>query len=442
MNKTQLSRRHFLQTTALTAVVAPTIVPSSVLGRAKVAPSNRLTVGLIGCGGRGTGVMNSFLSQSDAQVVGVCDPYKTHFRDNKAGRAFGWKPASEMVGRKYKTKPCSHYTDYRELCARKDLDIIIVGTPDHWHAVQTLEALHNGKDVYCEKPVTHFFAEGQAVYREVAKRKGVFQTGSQQRSDARFKLAVEIVRNGHLGKVKEALVGLPKGHMKDFGDTTENDYSKRADYQLWSGPAPLLPYTFSRQHRNWRWHLAYGGGQLMDWIGHHNDICHWALGEDHGGPTRVEARNFSKTQAKTYNAPPHYEVHCEYASGIRTSIGSHNTMGMKVIGEKGWVYVTRGKITASNPEWLNKDFNPGKFKAYNSPNHTRNFLDCVKSRKETICPAQTAHRSITPGHLGFVSNALGRALKWDAKQEQIIGDTEADKLLKKMHHRKPWSLNS
>ena len=435
MKKQSLTRRRFLQNAATIA-----IVPAAVLGRAQSAPSNRLTVGLIGAGGRGTGVMNSFLGEQDAQVIGVCDPYETHFRDQTAGRVFGWKPAAELVGRRYKTKPCAHYTDYRELCARKDLDIVIVGTPDHWHAVQTLEALRNGKDVYCEKPVTHFFAEGQAVYREVAKRKAIFQTGSQQRSDHRFRLAVEIVRNGLLGDIKEVQVGLPDGTHNDNGDTTARDYSKHKDYQLWTGPAPLLDYTFSRHHRNWRWHLAYGGGQLMDWIGHHNDICHWALGEDRGGPTRVEAKNFTQTKAKTYNAPPHYEVHCEYAGGIRTSMGPHNTMGMKVIGTEGWVHVTRGKITCSKPALLKPDFNPGPFKGYLSPGHTRNFLDCVKSRKETICPAETAHRSITPGHLGYVSNTLGRALKWDAKKEQVTGDAEAQKLLTQMTHRKPWTL--
>ena len=172
-------------------------------------------------------------------------PSSARFRDQTAGRAFGWKPAAELVGRRYKTKPCAHYADYRELCARKDLDIVIIGTPDHWHAVQTLEALRNGKDVYCEKPVTHFFAEGQAVYREVAKRKAIFQTGSQQRSDHRFRLAVEIVRNGLLGDIKEVQVGLPGGTHNDNGDTTARDYSKYKDYQLWTGPAPLRGKTLT-----------------------------------------------------------------------------------------------------------------------------------------------------------------------------------------------------
>jgi len=436
----QTNRRRFLKTTTLAAVAAPTIVPSTVLGRAKVAPSNRITVGLSGSGSRGTGVMNSFLREADTQVIATCDPYTVHHRGTGRGRQLGRQPAAEAVGKKYGSKSCDTYEDFRELCARKDLDAVIVATPDHWHAVQTLEALRNGKDVYCEKPVTHFFAEGVAVYKEAAKRKAVFQTGSQQRSDRRFRHAVEVVLNGVIGKVKSVEVGLPRGHDKDNGDSKQHDYSKRKDYQLWTGPAPMLPYVNARHHWHWRWHLAYGGGQLMDWIGHHNDICHWMLNEDNGGPTRVEAKNFRLSKAKSYNSPTEYEVHCEYAGGIKTSIGSHNRMGVKITGEDGWVYVTRGRMEASNPDWAKLDFNPGKLKAYASSGHTRNFLDCVKSRKPAICPAETAHRSITPGHLGYVSHTLGRALKWDAKKEQVIEDTMANKLLNELGYRKPWSL--
>jgi predicted dehydrogenase len=438
--KNQFTRRRFLQTATLAAVAAPTIVPSSVLGRARVAPSNRITVGLIGCGGRGFGVLNTFFNEADAQVVAVCDPYKLHHRDKAAGRSFGWMPGAEMVGGKYKTNPCDHHTDFRELCARNDLDAVIVATPDHWHAVQVLEALRNGKDVYCEKPITHLFAEGQAMYHAVAKRKAIFQTGSQQRSDRRFRHAVELVRNGVIGKIKEVQVGLPAGNDAPQGDTVEKDLSHKKEFGIWTGPAPMLPYVQGRHHRNWRWHLAYGGGQLMDWIGHHNDICHWALGEDNGGPIRVEAKNFQPTKVKIYNDHTHYEVHCEYAGGIKTSIGSHNRMGVKITGEDGWVYVTRGRVEASNPAWAKLDFNPGKIKAYQSPGHTRNFIDSVKNRKPAICPAETAHRSITPGHLAYVSNTLGRALKWDAKKEQITNDKQANALLHKLDYRKPWTL--
>ena len=440
-NPSQSNRRQFLKTGAVVALGAPTIIPSTAFGQAgRPAPSNRITVGLIGCGARGVGVMKSFLNESSVQVVAVCDPYKLHYRGRKQGRALGWKPTAEAVGKRYGTKPCDAYSDYRQLCARKDIDAVIVATPDHWHAVQALEALRNVKDVYCEKPVTHFFAEGQALYREVSKRRAIFQTGSQQRSAGVFHRAVELVHNGLIGKVKEIQVGLPKGPTELRGIAIEEDRSSREDYQFWTGPAPMLPYVNARHHQMWRVHLAYGGGQLMDWIGHHNDIAHWALGEDQGGPTRVEAKNFSWSPVSVYKAPVTYEVHCEYAGGIRSSIGTHNTMGARFIGEDGWVYVNRGKLDASNLDWLKSGFVPGKFKAYKSTNHVRNFLDCVVSRKPAICPAETAHRSITPGHLGYVSEALGRALNWNPKTEQFIGDQEANALLNKMYHRKPWTL--
>ena len=317
-NSFHSTRRQFLKTGTAVALGAPAIITSSALGQAgKLAPSDRITVGLIGCGARGVGVIKSFLNEPSVQVVAVCDPYKLHYRGRKEGRALGRQPTAEAVGKKYGTKPCDTYADYRQLCARKDIDAVIVATPDHWHAVQALEALRSGQDVYCEKPVTHFFAEGRALYREVAKRKAIFQTGSQQRSTGNFHRAVELVRNGFIGKMKEVQVGLPKGPAEIRGNATKEDRSSREDYQLWTGPAPMLPYVHARHHQMWRLHLAYGGGQLMDWIGHHNDIAHWVLGEDQGGPTRVEAKNFNWSPVSVYKAPVTYEVHCEYAGGIR-----------------------------------------------------------------------------------------------------------------------------
>ena len=441
MRNNKIQRRRFLKVSTFTALTVPTIIPSSVLGqKERPSPSNRITVGLIGCGARGIGVMNSFLKDKDAQIVATCDPYETHYRGKKSGLPLGRKAAAEIVGNKYDSKPCDSYADFRELCIRKDIDAVIVATPDHWHAIQAIDALKNGKDIYCEKPVTHFFAEGQALYREVSKRKAIFQTGSQQRSSSVFRRGIELVRNGLIGKIKEVQVGLPKGPNMIKGDPTKEDRSNRKDYQLWTGPAPMLPYVHARHHQMWRLHLSYGGGQLMDWIGHHNDIAHWGLNEDLGGPIRVEAKNFSWIPVDVYNAPENYEVHCEYSRGIKSSIGTHNKMGTRFIGEEGWVHINRGKLEASNPNWLKTEFVPGEFKAYLSSNHTRNFIECVKSRLPTICPAETSHRSITPGHLGYVSNALGKALHWDPKNELITNNKEANKLLNKLDYRKPWSL--
>ena len=444
-----ITRRRFLQTVS-TAIVSPLILPGSVFGKgARPAPSSRVTLGVIGLGAMGTGNLRSFLGLPDAQVVAVCDVDKQHYRDQDWGKgmAFGRAPAKKGVEDYYaKEQPggtfkgCQTYSDFRELCARKDIDAVVVATPDHWHALCTLEALRQGKDVYCEKPVTHLFKEGQVVYREVAKRKAVFQTGSQQRSTANFRKAVELVLNGCIGKVKEVEVGLPAGYKEPQGDTTVQTPPDHLDYDFWCGPSPVLPYMRARHHRLWRGHLAYGGGNIMDWIGHHNDIAHWGLGLDHGGPEEVEAVGWTYPQTDIYNTPVDFEIRCRYPGGIRLAIASRFKLGTKWIGENGWVHVDRHKLQASDPAWVKSDFQPGPVKAYDSPDHHQNFIDCVKSRKECVAPAETAHRSVTPGHLAYIAHAVGRKLRWDAKREKIIGDAAADKLLK-VEYRKPWKLS-
>jgi predicted dehydrogenase len=317
---------------------------------------------------------------------------------------------------------------------------VIVATPDHWHANIDLAALKQGKDVYGEKPITHFFAEGQMVYREVAKQKAVFQVGSQQRSEFKFRQGVEIVRNGFIGRIKRVEVGLPQGYTKLMGDAMVVAPPEGLDYDFWCGPGPRLPYLRARHHRWWRGHRGYGGGSLMDFIGHHNDIAHWGLDMDHAGPERVEAVGWTHLETDSYNTPVKYEIRCQYPGGIETAIGSKFESGLKWIGESGWVKVARGNIEASDERWVDPKFDRGPWKAYVSNDHARNFLDCIKSRKECITPAETGHRSITPGHLGYVSCDLGRAVRWDAKREEIIGDAEAQTKLMAMSHRKPWQL--
>ncbi|MFO7974676.1 MAG: Gfo/Idh/MocA family oxidoreductase [Candidatus Hydrogenedentota bacterium] len=440
------TRRAFLRTVAGAAVV-PAFVPSAVLGAERPAPSERIGIGVIGLGSRGFNLLRNFLREPDAQIVALCDVDSKHYRHNPwgEGRPFGLEPARATVEEYYTRRgdakaSVSVYRDYRELLAHESVDAVVIATPDHWHALCTLEALRLGKDVFCEKPLTHLFHEGQLVYREAARRNAVFQVGSQQRSDERFRRAVELVQNGHLGKMLRVEVGLATGYGEPMGDSTVKDPPAHLDYDFWCGPSVVLPYMRARHHRWWRGHLAYGGGVLMDWIGHHNDIAHWALGMDQRGPSRVEAVGWTYPDTDVYNTPENYEIRCEYSDGISSVISNKNRIGLKLIGEDGWVYVDRGVIEASDERWAEKPFDPGPVKAYISKGHTRNFLDCVKSRQPCVAPPETAHRSITPGYLGYVSDALGRPLDWDPENERVMNDDEADTLLKTVDYREPWKL--
>ena len=445
---TRVHRRDFLR--AGTTMVAGMIVPASALGRNRqAAPSERITLGIVGLGSRGFNLIDAFLREPDAQIVAVCDVDSLHYRDRDWGKgtAHGREPAKKRIENAY-AEQTSHqrfrglgvYDDYLKLCAREDVDAVVIATPDHWHALVALESLRAGKDVYSEKPLSHRFREGQRICREVARRKAVFQVGSQQRSDSRFRQAVELVLNGHVGKVRNVEVGLPPGYAEPQGDTTVQEPPDHLDYDRWCGPAPKLPYMKARHHRWWRGHLAFGGGVLMDWIGHHNDIAHWALGMDSSGPLEVEAVGWTFPETDVYNTPQHYEIRCRYPGDLTSTISHRNRGGTKWIGDDGWIFVTRGRLEASDPRWIKPNFDPGSIKAYQSPGHARNFLDCVKSRLPCAAPAQTAHRSITPGHLGYVANALGRPLRWDAEAERILDDDEADRLLKAVSYRKPWEF--
>ena len=443
-----VNRRDFLRAAGAAGLIVAGAMPARA---AKVAPSERITLGIVGLGSRGFNLIDAFLPESDAQIVAVCDVDSLHYRDRQWGKgtAYGREPAKTRIeagyakqasgGRFRGVDVCS---DYREICNRNDIDAVVVATPDHWHALVALEALAAGKDVYCEKPLAHRFHEGQVICREVARRKAVFQVGSQQRSDARFRRAVGLVLNGHIGKVRTVEVGLPSGYPEPQGDTAVKSPPAHLDYDFWCGPAPKLPYMQARHHRWWRGHLAFGGGVLMDWIGHHNDIGHWALGMDESGPLEVEAVGWTFPETDVYNTPQHYEIRCEYPGGATGTISDRNRGGLKIIGEDGWVFVTRGQMEASDPRWTKLDFDPGSIEVYQSPGHARNFLDCVKSREACVAPAETAHRSITPGHLGYVADAVGRTLRWDAEAERILGDEEAEGLLKSVSYREPWELVS
>ena len=429
-----ISRRRFLAA-ASAAIAAPMIVPSSVLGQNR--PSNRITMGIVGWGMMGPGNTSSFMKQADCQVVAACDLDKRYL-----DRAVG------AINKHYGNSDCKAYKDYREMMARDDIDAVMLAVPDHWHALTSVEACRRKKDIYGEKPLARTIAEQQAIVRAVQKHKRIWQTGSWQRSTANFHKAAEIVRNGLIGTVKEVHVGLPGGHV-DFKKTKDklfvSEPPSELDYDMWIGPAEMMPYIEGRVHMNWRWNYNTGGGQLIDWIGHHGDIAHWGLDFDETGPSEIEGTGEFPPKDAVWNTCTKYRATLKYPKNVTMTIaGGHSDIrsGTKWIGTDGWVWVDRGGFDASNPEWKKMDRLPEnqlKVKLTKSTDHHRNFLDSMKSRKPTITPVEVAHRSAVPGHLALIAMMVGRKIKWDPKKEKILGDDEASKLLTR-EYRTPWKF--
>lgn len=413
----------------------PAFVPSGLLGAE--APSQRINLGAIGCGSMGTSNLRSFLAQKDCQVVAACDVDKNHLTH-----------AVGLVNRQYQNKDCKAYNDFRELMAHSDIDAVMVATPDHWHELVAVEAAAHKKDIYGEKPLAHTVAEQQAIVRAVQQNQRIWQTGSWQRSLALFRKAAEIVRNGLIGEVTHVEVGLPDGNRNSGGEAkvmTPGDPPPELDYNFWVGPSEMTPYIQGRVHRNWRWNYNTGGGQLMDWIGHHCDIAHWGCDFDNSGPSEIEGHGEFPPKDAVWNTCTKYRIELKYPRNITMTIaGGYPEIrgGTKWIGTKGWVWVDRGAFEGSNEEWrdyLDLPEELRKVKLYVSNDHHRNFLDCVKSRKPTITPADTAHHAAIPGHLGLISMLVGRKLKWDVASERILDDPEAIQLLSRKF-RSPWKL--
>jgi len=437
-SRTKVSRRHFIAT-AGAAMALPFLVPGCAVGRGgRSRPSNRINLGVIGMGWQGPGNTQSFLAETDCQVVAACDLDANHLQD-----------AVKMMNDHYQNKDCKAYHDYRELLARKDIDAVMIAVPDHWHELVATEAARNKKDVYGEKPLAHTIAEQQAIVRAVQKNKIIWQTGSWQRSGATFRKAAEIVRNGLIGTVTHVEVGLPAGHA-DFANTKQftqiTEPPPELDYNMWIGPSKMEPYIKARSHKNWRWNYNTGGGQLMDWIGHHCDIAHWGLDFDRSGPSEIEGHGDFPDAKAVWNTATKYRIELKYPRNITMTIaGGYPDIrsGVKWIGTDGWVWVDRGGFEGSNPEWKKFKNLPEEFrkvKLYESSNHQRNFLDCVKSRQPTITPAETGHHSAIPGHLGLISMLVGRKINWSVEHEKILGDPEASKLMTRAY-RPPWKIS-
>ncbi len=428
MSDQKYNRRKFIKksTGTIAALTAfPYIIPSKIIGKDKlIAPSDKIRIGCIGLGWQGPWNMDMFLNESDAVVVAVCDIDKNHLMEGK-----------NQVDTYYGNNDCATYHNYEEIIARNDIDVLSIAVPDHWHAIIAIAALKAGKDVYGEKPLSHNLMEGRAICDTVKEYNRIWQTGSWQRSQNHFRFACELVRNGRIGKVHTVEVGLPSGNSDFGGNDIITDPPKELDYERWLGPAPLAPYASARVHKSWRWNLDYGGGQLLDWIGHHGDIAHWGLGIDNTGPVEISGvGEYPKTGL--WNTATRYRVETKYADGLKMILaGGHNDVcngrsGTKWIGDEGWIWVDRGNsLDASNKLILNDTIKPNEIHLIKSPGHVRNFLDSVRSRQETIAPCENAHRSATPGHLGQIAMLLGRTIKFNPETEEIIDDPVASRLL-------------
>ena len=432
----QISRRRFIAL-ASAAVAAPTIITGCATGRGgRPAPSGRITMGVVGWGMMGPGNTDAFLKQTDCQVVAACDLDTKHL-----------KKATDTINKHYGNNDCKAYHDYREMMARTDIDAVMLAVPDHWHALVSTEACRQKKDVYGEKPLARTIAEQQAIVHAVQKHHRIWQTGSWQRSVENFHKAAEIVRNGLIGKITHVEVGLPGGNS-DFNPNAKKTVSavpENLDYETWIGPSKMTPYIEAQVHMSWRWNYNTGGGQLLDWIGHHCDIAHWGLDFDNSGPSEIEGHGDFPPEDAMWNTATKYRINLKYPKDISMTIaGGHDDIrgGTKWIGTDGWVWVDRGGFESSNPAWKEMKELPDdqcKIRLYKSAEHHRNFLDCVKSRKPTITPVETAHHSAIPGHLGLIAMKVGRKIKWDAKKEKILHDDEASKLLSRPY-RAPWKL--
>ncbi len=424
MRKKGLDRRQFLKRAALTSagvIGFPSFIRSTALGKeGRVAPSNRITVGCIGMGGRGTSNARAFMGRKETQVVAVCDVHADKRRK-----------ARRLVNEHYGNKDCDAYNDFRELVGREDIDVVSVNTPPHWHAIPSIEAAKSGKDVFCEKPLSLTIAEAQAMVKAVKRYERVFQTGSQQRSSWNFRFACELVRNGYIGELKTVTVN--SGGAPRWCNLPPEPVPDYIDWDLWLGQAPWRPFNERLMaHQAWGYR-EYAGGGMTGCGSHDIDIAQWGMGMDESGPVEIIPPDGKDYKLLTF----------KYANGVIMNNnlfrGNGRAWVVLFVGTKGKVEVGRGHLRTW-PDTL-KDVKIGndEVRLYESNDHKGNFLDCVRTRRRTICDVEIGRHSIIVCHLGNIAYWLNRPLKWDPAREVFVGDDEANRLLSRPM-RSPWRL--
>jgi predicted dehydrogenase len=457
-----LNRRDFLRCAAggvMAGVVFPQIIPASALGRTKTPPSNRMAVALIGCGPQGRHVLSGFLAQPDVQVPAVCDVWTDHA-----------ELARKLVNDRFQNQDCRTHHDFRELLARPDIDAVIVATTDNWHVPVAIAAANAGKDLYLEKPMAPSFGECQLLRRAVRKHKRIFQFGTQQRSSREFQRAVEMVRNGRLGRLQEILVWAPAS--RPGGSTTPAPVPAGLDYEFWLGPAPATLYTPGKAAplnddggtKTWWYNTDYSLGYISAWGIHPMDIALWGHPAMMRGPMTIEGKAILPKEGAC-NTSIAWDVNLTFADGVRmrfrgTPNGYTETnplndfsdwqarFGLKdlhghgtlFVGSEGWVEVHRGGLR-TGPEKLAEEALPANgWRSPRSNHHQRNFLDSVRRRQPAICPIEDSVQGDLLCHVADIATRLNRRLHFDPVKEKFIGDQAANDRLRLRDLRPPWRL--
>jgi predicted dehydrogenase len=420
-----ISRRTFLN--HCTAIAAATGLPRWFVERelsaatqaapATLSPNDRPGIALIGCGGMGRGDAKSASRFGD--IVAVCDVDQDHAAAAAKQFANGDRAPQQ-------------FTDFRKVLDRKDVDVVVQATPDHWHTLINLAAAAAKKDIYAEKPLTLTIDEGKRLVKAVRRHRVVLQTGTQQRSNKLFRLACELVRNGRIGKLTQATVFVPAG-LRD-GPFTPVPVPPGFHWDLWLGQAPKVEYLKERCHQTFRWWYDYSGGPVTDWGAHHNDIARWAIGLD--GPSEIQGRALTGTIPGGYTTPSEFEATLTWGNGVtqvvRTTLddspfgvvvnpdGQRN--GVRFEGTNGWIWVNRTRIDASDHAMLDTPMTDPGVRLEVSDDHMANFFEAVRTRRDPISPVEEGHLSATVGHLIVIALRTGRPLRWDASNEKFVGD--------------------
>ncbi len=425
------NRRRFLGAAAAWAGAAasvPYVFTADAEAPAQPRSANdRLRIGSVGMRYQGSVIAEKAREHGD--IVAICDVDQQIAM--KAKEQFGGK--AEL------------YEDYRKMLERDDLDVVTIGTPDHWHAAIVTAACRAGKDVYCEKPLTLTIDEGKQLSKVVAETGRIVQLGSWQRSDHRFRLACEMVRAGRIGRLRRVDVVL--GKNVQGGPFAEGEAPKHLNWDLWLGQTPKVPYIAERCHYTFRWWYEYSGGQMTDWGAHHLDIAQWGMGVDRSGPVEIEGKATFPSIPNGYNVAKSFSARYRYANGLEMTVSDEGRNGVMFEGETGHIFVNRGTISGNPVDALKDQPLPReKFALYAHDNLTRpprmgkldaivnhmgNFFDCVRSRQTPISDVVSQHRSASVCHLGNISMRLGRTLRWDPQREQFVGDAEADGWLRR-----------